>query len=97
MLQSTLTSAKATTTYVAFNPIPIPGLSDRLNTFGGWVTFLAYFATAVAIVVGGGYIAFDKITDRGDNKGVKIAIGAVVGTMLIATSATIIQAAGGQG
>ena len=95
MFQSTLASATATT-YVAFNPIPIPGLSDRLNTFGGWATFLAYFACAVAIVVGGGFIAWDKITDRGDSKGVKIAIGAVVGTMVIATGATIIQAAGGQ-
>ncbi|MCR8897731.1 MULTISPECIES: hypothetical protein [Gordonia] len=94
MLQSTL--ASATTTYVAFNPIPIPGLSDRLNTFGGWATFLAYFACAVAIVVGGGFIAWDKITDRGDSKGVKIAIGAIVGTMVIATGATILQAAGGQ-
>ncbi|ETA06062.1 MULTISPECIES: hypothetical protein [Gordonia] len=96
MLQSTLASATATTTYVAFNPIPIPGLSDRLNTFGGWATFLAYFACAVAIVVGGGFIAWDKITDRGDSKGVKIAIGAIVGTMVIATGATILQAAGGQ-
>jgi hypothetical protein len=96
MIQTTLASAKATTTYLAYTPIPIPGLSERLNTFGGWVTFLAYFATGVAIIVGGGYIAFDKITDRGDSKGVKIAIGAVVGTMVIATSATIIQAAGGQ-
>ncbi|MBR7193810.1 hypothetical protein [Gordonia sp. SCSIO 19800] len=95
MLQSTLASATATT-YVAFNPIPIPGLSDRLNTFGGWATFLAYFATAVAIVVGGGFIAWDKITDRGDNKGVKIAISSIVGTMVIATGATILQAAGGQ-
>ncbi|MBM7280506.1 MULTISPECIES: hypothetical protein [Gordonia] len=95
MLQSTLASATATT-YVAFNPIPIPGLSDRLNTFGGWATFLAYFACAVAIVVGGGFIAWDKITDRGDSKGVKIAISSIVGTMVIATGATILQAAGGQ-
>lgn len=88
-----LSTIHSTVTHVAFDSIPIPGLSAKLNTFGGWVTFLCYFACSVAILVGGGYIAWDKITDHGGGKGVKIAIGSIVGTMVIASGATIINAA----
>lgn len=94
MIHSTFTTTLSTVTYHAFPSIPVPGLSDKLNTLGGWATFLSYFACAVAIVVGGGYIAWDKVTDHGGGKGVKIAIGAIIGTMVIATSATILSAAG---
>ena len=94
MIHSTVASTLSTVTYHAFPSIPVPGLSDKLNTLGGWATFLSYFACAVAIVVGGGYIAWDKVTDHGGGKGVKIAIGAIIGTMVIATSATILSAAG---
>ncbi len=85
----------AQTQVLAFDPVPIPGLSEKLNTFGGWATFLAYFACAVALVVGGGYIAWDKVTDHGGGKGVKVAIGSIAGTMVIAASATMLQAAQG--
>lgn len=90
---TTVTNEATTVTHEAFQSIPIPGLSDRLNTFGGWVTFLCYFACSVAILVGGGYIAWDKITDHGGGKGVKIAVGSIIGTAVIASAAAIIDAA----
>jgi hypothetical protein len=92
-IRSTVHAANAHVTTVAFDPIPIPGLSDKLNTFGGWAMFLAYLATGVALIVGGGYIAWDKVTDHGGGKGVKIAVGSILGTAVISSAATILTAA----
>lgn len=92
-IRSTVQAANTQITTVAFDPIPIPGLSDKLNTFGGWAMGLAYLATGIAIIIGGGYLAWDKVTDHGGGKGVKIAVGAIIGTMVISTSGTIITAA----
>lgn len=93
-IRDTLTTAR--TEVLAYDSIPIPGIADRLNTFGGWVTFACYSACGIAILVGGGFIAWDKITDNhGGGKGVKIAIGSIAGTMLISVAATVINAAKG--
>ena len=92
-IHTTIQAAK--TEVLAFDSVPIPGLSSKLDTFGGWVTYLSYFACIIALIAGGGFIAWDKITEGHNSKGVKASIGAVVGTMVIATSATIINAAQG--
>ena len=92
-ISTTLRSARTQVDTVAFDSVPIPGLSDRLNTLGGWVTFLVYFATLAALLIAGGYLAWDKVTDHGGGKGVKIAIGAIGGTMVAASATTIINAA----
>ena len=92
-IRSTVQAANVHVTNVAFDPIPIPGLSDKLNTFGGWAMSLSYMATGVAIIIGGGYLAWDKITDHGGGKGVKIAIGAILGTAIISSAGSIITAA----
>ena len=92
-IRSTVQAANVHVTTVAVDPIPIPGLSDKFNTFGGWAMFAAYLATGVALIVGGGYIAWDKITDHGGGKGVKIAIGSILGTAVISSASTIITAA----
>jgi hypothetical protein len=89
-LHTTVTAAQQTVTNLAWDSIPIPGLGEKLNTFGGWVTFLAYFACGIAIVASGGYIAFDYITDGHNRKGVKIAVSAVVGAAVVASGLTII-------
>lgn len=94
-VHTTVLAAKQTVTDLAFPPIPIPGLSDRMNTWGGWVTFIAYFACAIAIVGGGGYIAFDHFMDGHNKKGVKLCVGAIVGAAIIASGTAIISAAQG--
>lgn len=94
-IRNSVNAASTQVDYVAFDAIPIPGLSDRLNTLGGWVTGLVYFALVLALVVGGGYLAWDKVTDHGGGKGPKIAIGSIIGTMVAASAATIINAAQG--
>ena len=43
MIHSTFATTLSTVTYHAFPSIPVPGLSDKLNTLGGWATFLSYF------------------------------------------------------
>jgi hypothetical protein len=92
-IRSTVHAANTHVSNLAFDPIPIPGLSDKLNTFGGWVMSLSYLATGVAILIGGGYLAWDKITDHGGGKGVKIAVGAIIGTAVISSAGSIITAA----
>jgi hypothetical protein len=92
-IRSTVQAANTQITTVAFDPIPIPGLSDKLNTFGGWAMSLSYMATGIAIIIGGAYLAWDKITDHGGGKGVKIAVGAIFGTAVISSAGTIITAA----
>ena len=92
-IRSTVHAANAHVTNLAYDPIPIPGFSDKLNTFGGWAMFLAYSATAIALIAGGGYIAWDKITDHGGGKGVKIAIGSIIGTAVVSSAASILTAA----
>ncbi|TSD94823.1 hypothetical protein FOS14_19465 [Skermania sp. ID1734] len=77
----------------AFDPIPIPGLTDRLNRGGGWLVGVVYLGCIAALVIGGGYLAWDKITDHGGGKGPKIALGAVIGAMVVASSVGIIDAA----
>ncbi len=77
----------------AFDPQPIPGLSDRLDKLGGWVTWLVYGACLLAFGVGGGYLAWDKISDHGGNKGPKIALGAIVGSMVVASATAVIGGA----
>jgi len=76
----------------AFDPIPIPGVSERLNTVGGWVTGLVYFACIIALLIGGAYIGWDRISDHGGGKGVKIAGGTVIGAIVIASATGIIDA-----
>lgn len=92
-IRSAVQAVNAQVTTVAFDPVPIPGLSDKLNTFGGWAMGLSYLATGVAIIIGGAYLAWDKVTDHGGGKGVKIAVGAILGTAVISASSTIITAA----
>lgn len=87
---TTVTALQQTVTTLAWDAIPIPGLSERMNTWGGWVTFLAYFACGIAIVGGGGYIAFDYFTDGHNKKGVKLCIAAIVGSAVIATGTTLV-------
>ena len=94
-IKTTLAATHQTVTNLAWNAIPIPGLSDRMNTWGGWVTFLAYFACAIAIVGGGGYIAFDHFMDGHNKKGVKLCVGAIVGAAIVASGTSIINAAQG--
>ena len=83
------------TTVLAFTPEPIPGLQERVDTLGGWVMWASYTVCAIAFIIGAGYIAFDKITDGHHNKGVRIAAGAIIGSMLIAASTAIVSAAQG--
>lgn len=92
-IHTSVAYAKSQINYVAYDSVPIPGLSEKLNTFGGWATFLVYFATGIAILVGGGYLAWDKVTDHGGGKGVKICVGAIAGTMVASSATTIINAA----
>lgn len=92
-IRSAVQAVNAQVTTVAFDPIPIPGLTDKLNTFGGWAMGLSYLATGVAIIIGGAYIGWDKVTDHGGGKGVKIAVGSILGTSVISSSATVIAAA----
>lgn len=82
-----------TVDHLAFDPVAIPGIGDRLNRLGGWGTWVAYFACILGFTGGGGYLAFDKMTDHGGNKGPKIALGAVIGSIVVASATTVISAA----
>ena len=87
------THALLTTGVYAFDSIPIPGVSDRINRLGGWVTWASYTACLIAFIAGGGYLAWDKVTDHGGNKGSKIAVGAIIGSIIIASATAVIDGA----
>ena len=82
-----------TTSVYAFDSIPIPGVADRINRLGGWATWASYTACLIAFVAAGGYLAWDKITDHGGNKGTKVAIGAIIGSIFIASATAVIDGA----
>lgn len=84
-----VTTLATTTRDLAFTPQQIPGVSKLLNLLGGWVTGAVYTVCIIAFLLAAGYIAWDRISDRGNGKGMGIAIAALVGTVL-ASSATAI-------
>jgi hypothetical protein len=71
---------------------PPPGVGNKLQMLGGWVSYIAAWAAGLAFVASGAVLCWAYFSGHGSSRAMKGLGGACIGTVVIAAAAAITNA-----